>query len=210
MEGEEGGRKLGDLSENPLLAQLVIVKMEEIMDKLKLLDYETGFCKKLKFKPFPRQVGLVKGYSYNLCFLHTLLLHLPERERVREKERGRHIYLHCMTLFVIMLLYRHYFALPTNSGEQFFAFTNLAVWLINLNGKKLEQPQEVNCRSLSLSLALSLSPPPPSLRFLLSLSTYTYTLHVHTTSSMHLQYDDPNATITTIITEGKKLVNFYI
>ena len=54
MEGEEGNRKVGDLSENPLLAHLVIIKMEEIMDKLKLLDYETEFCKKLKFKPFPR------------------------------------------------------------------------------------------------------------------------------------------------------------
>ena len=54
MEGEDGSRKSGDLSENPLLAHLVIVKMEEIMDKLKLLDYEAGFCKKLKFKPFPR------------------------------------------------------------------------------------------------------------------------------------------------------------
>lgn len=55
MEGDEGGRRAGELSENPLLAHLVFVKMEEIMDKLKLLDYETGFCKKLKFKPFPRQ-----------------------------------------------------------------------------------------------------------------------------------------------------------
>ena len=54
MEGEEGNRKALDLSDNPLLSHLVIVKMEEIMDKLKLLDYETGFCKKLKFKPFPR------------------------------------------------------------------------------------------------------------------------------------------------------------
>ena len=59
MEGAEegGGRRAGDLSENPLLAHLIFVKMEEIMDKLKLLDYEVGFCKKLKFKPFPRQVG---------------------------------------------------------------------------------------------------------------------------------------------------------
>jgi len=39
--------------------------------------------------------------------------------------------------------YRHYFALPTNPGEQFFAFTNLATWLLTLCGKKLEQPQEV-------------------------------------------------------------------
>ena len=56
MEGEEGSRKAGNLSDNPLLVHLVIIKMEEIMDKLKLLDYEAGFCKKLKFKPFPRQV----------------------------------------------------------------------------------------------------------------------------------------------------------
>lgn len=43
-----------DLSDNPLLFQLVFAKMEDIMDKLKLLDYESKFCKKLKFKPFSR------------------------------------------------------------------------------------------------------------------------------------------------------------
>ena len=52
-EGEEG-RKTGDLSDNPLLSHLVFVKMEDLMDKLKLLNYEHGFCRKLKFKPFPR------------------------------------------------------------------------------------------------------------------------------------------------------------
>ncbi len=51
---EEGVRRPGDLAENPLLAQLVFFKMEGIMDKLKLLQYESGFCQKLKFKPFPR------------------------------------------------------------------------------------------------------------------------------------------------------------
>lgn len=107
MEGEEG-RRSGDVSDNPLLTHLVFVKMEHLMDKLKLLNYEQEFCKKLKFKPFPR----------------------------------------------------HYFALPTNPGEQFYAFTNLAVWLLNACGKRLEQPQE---------------------------------------------YDDPNATIATIIAEGKEL-----
>lgn len=78
------------------------------MDKLKLLQYESGFCQKLKFKPFPR----------------------------------------------------HYFALSTNPGEQFYSFSNLAVWLLNLSGSKLDQPQE---------------------------------------------YDDPNATIATILTEAKQL-----
>ena len=51
---DEGGRRPGDLGESPLLTQLVTVKMEDIMDKLKLLQYESGFCKKLKFKPFSR------------------------------------------------------------------------------------------------------------------------------------------------------------
>lgn len=59
MEGEEGGRRTGELSENPLLAHLIFVKMEDIMDKLKLLRYETNFCRKLKFKPFSR-------YSYKV------------------------------------------------------------------------------------------------------------------------------------------------
>lgn len=56
MEGEEGTRR-GNLSENPLLAQLVFVKMEDIMDKLKLLHYEAGYCKMMKFKPFPKYVA---------------------------------------------------------------------------------------------------------------------------------------------------------
>jgi estrogen-related receptor beta like 1 len=70
---------------------MTIIKMEEIMDKLKLLDYEIGFCKKLKFRPFPR----------------------------------------------------HYFALATNSGEQFYYFSNVSVYLLNLCGCNLPQPQEV-------------------------------------------------------------------
>lgn len=53
-EGEGEGRRVGELSDNPLLAHLVFVKMEDVMDKLKLLNYEQGFCKKLKFKPFSR------------------------------------------------------------------------------------------------------------------------------------------------------------
>ena len=53
-EGGGGSRKTGDLSDNPLLAQLVFVKMEDIMDKLKLLDYETEFCRTMKIKPLPK------------------------------------------------------------------------------------------------------------------------------------------------------------
>jgi len=59
MEGEEARRDGGDLSDNPLLAHLVFVRMEELMDNLKLLDYEKGFCKALRFKPFSRYVLLL-------------------------------------------------------------------------------------------------------------------------------------------------------
>ncbi len=41
-------------SDSPLLAQLLVLKMDDIMDKLKLLNYEKKFCKALKFKPFPK------------------------------------------------------------------------------------------------------------------------------------------------------------
>jgi len=54
MDGEEG-RRGSELSESPLLAHLVFVKMEDLADRLKLLKYETGFCKKHKFRPFSRQ-----------------------------------------------------------------------------------------------------------------------------------------------------------
>ncbi|XP_019858121.1 PREDICTED: intraflagellar transport protein 57 homolog [Amphimedon queenslandica] len=95
-------------SQSPLLSHLITLRIEEAIDKLKILGYEKNFCQKLKFRPIPR----------------------------------------------------HYFAIATNSGEQFHAFTNLSVWLLNLCGSHLEQPQE---------------------------------------------YDDPNATIATIIAEAKKL-----
>lgn len=54
--GEEEARRGGgrDLSDNPLTAHLVVVRMENVSDNLKLLDYERGFCKGLNFKPIPR------------------------------------------------------------------------------------------------------------------------------------------------------------
>ena len=55
MEDEEEPRNGGsDASDTTLLAQLVFVKMDEVVDYLKILDYEKEFCKKLKFKPFSR------------------------------------------------------------------------------------------------------------------------------------------------------------
>lgn len=57
-------------------------------------------------------------------------------------------------------LSRHFFAIPTNPGEQFFTFTSLAAWLFTCCGRNFEQPQE---------------------------------------------YDDPNATVSNILDEMKKL-----
>ena len=58
MEDEEVVSKGGDPSESPLLSHLLVVKMEDTMDKLKMLDYEKKFCKALKFRPFPRYLIL--------------------------------------------------------------------------------------------------------------------------------------------------------
>ena len=44
-----------------------------------------------------------------------------------------------VSLFVI----RHFFAISTNPGEQFFTFTSLAAWLLTCCGRNFEQPQEV-------------------------------------------------------------------
>lgn len=60
-----------ELSSNPQLAYLVFLKMEDLMDDLKLLDYETKFCKQFKFKPFPRYY-LISPYSWITCCYYYL------------------------------------------------------------------------------------------------------------------------------------------
>lgn len=62
MDSEEA-RRGGELSDNPLLAHLVFVRMEDLADRLKLLNYETRFCKQHKFKPFSRQGTSVSDQS---------------------------------------------------------------------------------------------------------------------------------------------------
>lgn len=51
MQGEDETKRGGEAADSPLLAYLVFIKMEEVMDKLKLLNYEQKFCKKFKLKP---------------------------------------------------------------------------------------------------------------------------------------------------------------
>ncbi|NXT77484.1 IFT57 protein, partial [Zapornia atra] len=52
-------------------------------------------------------------------------------------------------------LSRHYFALPTNPGEQFFMFCTLAAWLITKAGRPFEQPQEYDDPNAVISHVLS-------------------------------------------------------
>ena len=100
---------------------------------------------------------------------------------------------------MIFSTYRHYFALATTPGEQFYYFTNLAVWLLNQchGGGKLDQPQEVSTRA-----RLDECPTPTILFLLLLLLLFLLFLFCYIP-----QYDDPNATIATIIAEAKKLVS---
>ncbi|XP_006813858.1 intraflagellar transport protein 57 homolog [Saccoglossus kowalevskii] len=98
----------GSAEGGPGMAYMPFVVMEDLLDKLKLLNYEEEFLRGVGFKP----------------------------------------------------LSRHYFAIQTNPGEQFYMFTSLSSWLINLSGKQFDPPQE---------------------------------------------YDDPNATISNILTEVRQL-----
>ncbi|CAD5111160.1 DgyrCDS496 [Dimorphilus gyrociliatus] len=99
MSGDDGGEESG----GPGAAFQQFVVMEEFLDKLKLLHYETTFCKDLGFKPFSR----------------------------------------------------HYFALPTNPGEQFYSFTSISAWLLQMCGKNFDQPQEYDDPNSTISNILS-------------------------------------------------------
>ncbi len=47
-----------------------------------------------------------------------------------------------------LFISRHYFALQTNPGEQFYMFTTLSSWLIKLAGKPFDTPQEVSYQGI--------------------------------------------------------------
>ncbi|KAL0103107.1 hypothetical protein PUN28_017443 [Cardiocondyla obscurior] len=49
---------------------------------------------------------------------------------------------------------RHHFVIPTNPGEQFYAFTCLAAWLIRKAGKSFEIPQESDDPNSTIALIL--------------------------------------------------------
>ena len=77
MEEDDNART--ELSGNPQLSHLVFIKMEDLMDGLKLLNYETKFCKQFKFKPFPRYYSSLTVHSsranaYNIGIILPFLL----------------------------------------------------------------------------------------------------------------------------------------
>ncbi|XP_077563629.1 intraflagellar transport protein 57 homolog [Haemaphysalis longicornis] len=93
-EAPEGADDIG-----PGQAYLPFVVMEDLLDKLKLINYDTEFVNQLKIKPISR----------------------------------------------------HYFAVPTNPGEQFYVFSSLAAWLIQQSGITFEMPQESDDPNTTIS-----------------------------------------------------------
>ncbi|XP_019381323.1 PREDICTED: intraflagellar transport protein 57 homolog [Gavialis gangeticus] len=107
-EGGGGERRGGEGAEaaverGPGAAYHMFVTMEDLLEKLKLLDYEEEALRRHNMRP----------------------------------------------------LSRHYFALPTNPGEQFYMFCVLAAWLITKAGHPFEQPQEYDDPNATISSILS-------------------------------------------------------
>lgn len=96
---DEGG---DEGEEGPGAAFKMFVSMENVLDKLKILNYEREFCRELKAKPISR----------------------------------------------------HYFAIPTNPGEQFHSFICVCAWLIRICGGQMEQPQEFDDPNATIATIL--------------------------------------------------------
>lgn len=63
MEGGEGE------TQSPLLSHLVLLRLEEAVDKLKILGYEKDFCQRLRFRPIPRSVFFETNF-FSLTLRH--------------------------------------------------------------------------------------------------------------------------------------------
>ncbi|XP_063975472.1 intraflagellar transport protein 57 homolog [Diachasmimorpha longicaudata] len=98
----ESAKIVVDDGQAPSAPFVINVWMEDFLEKLKVLNYDTEFVQELKMKPISR----------------------------------------------------HYFAVPTNPGEQFYMFTTLAAWLIRKSGKNFEYPQESDDPNSTIALIL--------------------------------------------------------
>ncbi|XP_038653806.1 intraflagellar transport protein 57 homolog isoform X2 [Scyliorhinus canicula] len=99
----DDGRRGDEGERGPGAAYQMFVTMEDLLDKLKLMNYEEDLIRRNNMKA----------------------------------------------------LSRHYFALPTNPGEQFYMFTSLAAWLLNQSGRVFEQPQEYDDPNATISNILT-------------------------------------------------------
>lgn len=57
-------------------------------------------------------------------------------------------------MIVFFTFFRHYFAIATNPGEQFYLFTSLSAWLIRKTGRHMEPPQEYDDPNSTVSSIL--------------------------------------------------------
>ena len=53
------------------------------------------------------------------------------------------------------MIFRHYFALSSNPGEQYYLFTMLSYWLINVAGRTFDRPQEFDDPNATISNIIS-------------------------------------------------------
>ncbi|CAL4060380.1 unnamed protein product, partial [Meganyctiphanes norvegica] len=97
--GEDGDEEADG---GPGLAYMPFVVMDDLLDKLKLLNYDKEFLQEQRMKP----------------------------------------------------INRHYFAMQTNTGEQFYLFTSLSAWLINKAGRRMNPPEEYDDPNSTVSSIL--------------------------------------------------------
>ncbi|NXO01881.1 IFT57 protein, partial [Rhinopomastus cyanomelas] len=92
------------------------------------------------------------GAAYHMFVIMEELLDKLKLLSYEEEALRRH---NMRPLCFSPFLNRHYFALPTNPGEQFFMFCTLAAWLISKAGRAFEQPQEYDDPNAVISRVLS-------------------------------------------------------
>ena len=117
--------------------------MEDVSDKLHILDYEVKFCKQMKngLKPIPRT------YLTPRCITEKRVRRGRRQESRGKRRRDR------------LLNDKRYFALPaSNPNEQFYYFTMLIAWLMRLCGHHFSPPgqfDDPNATSATLGTILS-------------------------------------------------------
>lgn len=82
---------------------------------------------------------------------------LPQMENLLEKLKLLDYENGYVDLLRMRPINRHYFALPSNPGEQFFSMISLAAWLLRMTGTPFEQPEETddpNCVTADIVRAL--------------------------------------------------------